>query len=114
MTVMARDVQDRCFRDEFAAAIREQFPGCPVDRAEAIALHTAARSSRRFERRATERALDLDAVLLAVTASVRHVDIDYDDLLMSGVDRESTRARVNKHVEDVVDAWREGVVMLDG
>jgi hypothetical protein len=106
--------QDVRFRDEFAAAIRQQFPGCPVGRAEAIALHTAARTSGRPGRRAAERALDRNAVLLAVVASVRHVDTDYDDLLMSGVDRETARARVNKRVEDIVDAWRNGVVMLDG
>jgi hypothetical protein len=106
--------QDVRFRGEFAAAIREQFPGCPVDRAEAIALHAAARGSGRVGRSAAGRALDRDAVLLAVVASVRHVDTDYDDLLMSGLDRESARAQVNKRVEDVVDAWREGVVMLDG
>jgi hypothetical protein len=109
-----RAVEDRRFRDEFAAAIREQFPGCPVDRAEAIALHTAARTSGRLGRRAAERALDRNAVLVAVTASVRHVDTDYGDLLVSGVDRESARARVHQRVEDVVTAWREGVVMLDG
>jgi hypothetical protein len=109
-----RSVQDRRFRDEFAAAIREQFPGCPVDRAEAIALHTAARTSGRVGGGAAGRALDRDAVVLAVVASVRHVDTDYDDLLVSGVDRESARAQVNKRVEDLVDAWRKGVVMLDG
>jgi hypothetical protein len=106
--------QDVRFRGEFAAAIREQFPGCPVDRAEAIALHAAARGSGRVGRSAAGRALDRDAVLFAVVASVRHVDTDYDDLLMAGVDRESARAQVNKRVEDVVDAWRDGVVMLDG
>jgi hypothetical protein len=106
--------QDVRFRGEFAAAIREQFPGCPVDRAEAIALHAAARGSGRVGRSAAGRALDRDAVLLAVVASVRHVDTDYDDLLMSGVDRESARAQVNKRVEDVVNAWRDGVGMLDG
>jgi hypothetical protein len=109
-----RFAQDRRFRGEFAAAIREQFPGCPVDRAEAIALHAAARGSGRVGRSAAGRALDRNAVLLAVIASVRHVDTDYDDLLMAGVDRESARAQVNKRVEDVVDAWRDGVVMLDG
>jgi hypothetical protein len=109
-----RAVQDRRFRDEFAAAIREHFPGCPVGRAEAIALHTAARTSGRPGRSAAERALDPNAVLLAVAASVRHVDTDYDDLVLSGVDRESARAQVNKRVEDVVNGWREGVVMLDG
>jgi hypothetical protein len=106
--------QDVRFRGEFAAAIREQFPGCPADRAEAIALHAAARGSGRVGRSAAGRALDRDAVMLAVVASVRHVDTDYDDLLMSGVDRESARAQVNRRVEDVVDAWRDGVVMLDG
>ena len=106
--------QDVRFRGEFAAAIREQFPGCPVDRAEAIALHAAARGSGRVGRSAAGRALDRDAVRLAVVASVRHVDTDYDALLMSGVDRESARAQVHKRVEDVVNAWRDGVAMLDG
>jgi hypothetical protein len=106
--------QDDAFRSEFAAAIREQFPGCPVDRAEAIALHAAARGSGRVGRSAAGRALDRDAVRLAVVASVRHVDTDYDALLMSGVDRESARAQVHQRVEDVVNAWRDGVAMLDG
>ncbi len=106
--------QDVRFQAEFAAAIREQFPGCPVHRAEAIALHTAARGSGRVGRSAAGRALDRDAVYLAVVASVRHVDTDYDALLMSGVDRESARAQVHQRVEDIVNAWRDGVAMLDG
>lgn len=106
--------QDVRFQGEFAAAIREQFPGCPVDRAEAIAFHAAARGSGRVGRTAAGRALDRDAVHLAVVASVRHVDTGYDDLLMSGVDRESARAQVHQRVEDVVNAWRDGVAMLDG
>ena len=106
--------QDARFQSEFAMAIREQFPGCPVDRAEAIALHAAARGSGRVGRSAAGRALDRDAVCLAVVASVRHVDTDYDALLMSGVDRESARAHVYQRVEDVVNAWRDGVAMLDG
>ncbi len=102
------------FQAEFAAAIREQFPGCPADRAEAIALHAAARGSGRVGRSAAGRALDPDAVRLAVIASVRHVDTDYDDLLMSGVDRESARDHVYQRVDDIVSAWRDGVALLDG
>jgi hypothetical protein len=105
--------QDVHFHGEFAAAIREQFPGCPLDRAEAIALHAAARGSGRVGRSAAGRALEPDAVHLAVVASVRHVDTDYDDLLMSGVDRESARAQVDQRVEDVLSAWRDGAAMLD-
>lgn len=106
--------QDVHFRGEFAAAIREQFPGCPVDRAEAIAFHAAARGSGRVGRSAAGRALDPEAVRLAVVASIRHLDTDYDAQLMSGVDRESARAQVHQRVEDIVNAWRDGVAMLDG
>ncbi len=108
-----RTDQDVRFRSEFAVAICEQFPGCPVDRAEAIALHAAARGSGRVGRSAAGRALDLDAVRLAVVASVRHVDTDYDTLLMAGTDRESARAQVHQRVEDILSAWRDGVAMLD-
>jgi hypothetical protein len=108
-----RAEQDVRFQAEFAEAIREQFPGCPVDRAEAIALHAAARGSGRVGRSAAGRELDADAVRLAVVASVRHIDTNYDELLMSGVDRESARAQVLQRVEDVVNAWRDGLAMLD-
>jgi hypothetical protein len=109
-----RSDQDVQFRDEFAAAIREQFPGCPSGRADAIALHAAARGDGRVGRTAARRAVDPDAVRLAVVASVRHVDTGYDDLLMSGLDRESARVQVHQRVEDIVNAWRDGVAMLDG
>lgn len=108
-----RAEEDEQFRGEFAEAIRQQFPGCPAERAEAIALHAAARGSGRVGRSAAGRSLDPDAVHLAVAASVRHVDTDYDELLMSGCDRESARAQVHIRVEDVLNAWREGVVALD-
>jgi hypothetical protein len=101
------------FRDEFAAAIREQFPGCPTLRADAIALHAAARGSGRVVRTAAARALEPEAVRLAVVASVRHVDTDYDDLLMAGAERESARAQVRRRVEDILNAWRDGAAPLD-
>jgi hypothetical protein len=91
---------------ELAAAIHALFPGCPVDRAEAIARHAATRGSGRIGRSAAGRALDPDAVSLAVAASVRHVDTDYDELLMSGVERETARQQVRGRVEDVLSGWR--------
>jgi hypothetical protein len=91
---------------ELAMAIREQFPGCPADRSEAIAVHAATRSSGRIGRSAAGRALDPAAVRLAVIASIRHVDTDYDELLMSGVDRETARAQVWERAESVLSSWR--------
>ena len=47
-----------------------------------------------------------NAVELAVVAAVRHQDTGYDDLLMSGIDRETARAEVRTQVSRIVDGWR--------
>jgi len=98
------------FQADFAHAIGELFPGCPPERAEAIARHAGARRSGRVGRSAAGRALDPDAVTLAVIASVRHVDTPYDRLLMSGVSRADARGQVADQVKAVVDSWRFAVV----
>lgn len=90
----------------FAGEITRSFPGCPPERAAAIASHAAARSSGRVGRSAAGRALDPEAVALAVAASVRHVDTSYDELLMSGVPRADARDRVGDDVRLVLDRWR--------
>src|SRR5206468_8090758 len=94
--------EDRQFQAEFAEAVLRAFPGCPTDRAEAIARHTAARGSGRVGRTAAGRALDQHAVVLAVVASVRHLDTRYDDLLMSGVGRAEAREQVRGEVDNVM------------
>jgi hypothetical protein len=108
-----RAAVDETFRDEFALAIRGLFPGCPPARAAAIAYHAALRGSGRIGRSAAGRALEPDAIRLAVTASVRHVDTDYDDLLMAGVERDDARHRVRDRVDRILDTWRDGVTDLD-
>jgi hypothetical protein len=89
-----------------AREVRRMFPGCPAERAEAIARHTGARGSGRVGRSAAGRALDDAAVRAAVVASVRHEDTGYDALLMSGVPRAVARARVRGDVDRVLDGWR--------
>ena len=105
--------EDVRFQDSLAAAIRALYPGCPASRAEAIARHAAARGSGRIGRSTAGQALDPDAVRLAVAASVRHIDTRYDELLMSGVDRETARDQVRDQVDDILSSWRDGVAMLD-
>jgi hypothetical protein len=56
---------------------------------------------------------DADAVRRAVTASVLHLDTEYDELVEAGVDRESAGARVDERVQSILAAWRDGVAMLD-
>ena len=102
--------QDLGLQAEFAAEIRRLFPGCPPERAEAIARHAGARRSGRVGRSAAGRALDPEAITLAVVASVRHLDTPYDTLLLSGVARADARARVIDQVEVVLDSWRSAIV----
>jgi hypothetical protein len=57
-------------------------------------------------RTAAGRALDAEAVTLAVVASVRHEDTPYDRLLMSGLPRAEARQRVWPDVERILQGWR--------
>jgi hypothetical protein len=98
---------DAAFHQELAREIVRLFSGCPAGRAEAIARHAGARGSGRVARTAAGRALDPHAVELAVAASIRHEDTDYDQLLMSGLPRAQARDRVRADVRAVLESWRE-------
>lgn len=100
-----RVAADADFQAELAAAIRHAFPGCPDERARAIAEHAGVRGSGRVGRSAAGRALDEDAVRAAVIASIRHLDTDYDDLLMAGVPRAEARERIRPTIDRVVARW---------
>jgi hypothetical protein len=109
----ARDAERRAGEDlglqaRFAAEVARLFPGCPTERAEVIARHAAQRGSGRVGRSAAGRAAEPRAVELAVIASIRHRETDYDALLMSGVDRAQARDRVSARVDEVLERWRRG------
>jgi hypothetical protein len=98
--------EDVRFTGAFAAEIRRMFPGCPADRARAIAEHASVRGSGRVGRSAAGRALSEAAVASAVRAAVRHTDTPYDSLLMSGVPRHEARRRIAATVEATLGGWR--------
>ena len=56
-------------------------------------------------RSAAGRSLDEKAITLAVVASVRHEDTDYDSLLMSGVPRDVAREQIKATIDRVLRAW---------
>jgi hypothetical protein len=103
---LRRAEQDLDLQQCMEAEILVLFPGCPRERASEIARHTALRGSGRVGRSAAGRALQSDAIELAVLASVRHRDTRYDALLMSGVDRATARAHVSDDVASTLRAWR--------
>ena len=102
-----RASEDERFQSRLAEETRRLFPGCPTERATAIARHTGLRGSRRVGRSAAGRALDTDAVTLAVVASIRHQDTGYDALLMSGMPRDTARDHVRDAIDRVLTAWRD-------
>lgn len=103
-----RNREDVVFRDDLAAAIVRLYPGCPADRAAAIAAHAGARGSGRIGRTAAGRRLDEEAVTLAVRASIRHIDTNYDELLMDGVPRTEARQIVASDIDRVLQGWSTG------
>ena len=103
---LRRTDEDLELQAKMAAEIARLFPGCPVERAQAIARHASIRGSGRVGRSAAGRALDAEALELAVAASIRHQDTRYDTLLMSGVERSQARAEVRSHVAAMLDKWR--------
>ncbi len=103
---LRRAAEDTRFTAAFAAEIVRLFPGCPADRAVAIATHASVRGSGRVGRSAAGRALDELAVSYAVRAAVRHTDTEYDALLMAGVPRFAARARLAAQIDAVLDGWR--------
>jgi hypothetical protein len=75
--------EDVDFQQRMAKEITRLFPNCPP-----------------------ARALDENAVTLAVVASVRHDDTPYDELLMAGVPRHYARDQIRDAVDQVLDRWR--------
>lgn len=102
-----RDRADARYITEFTDRLLAQFPGCPADEAERIAVHACAKYSGRVGRSAEAKEFDPQAIALAVRAHVRHVHSPYDDLLAHGWERHEARGEVASAVETVLTRWKE-------
>lgn len=97
---------NKVYIQNFAERICQLFPKCPSKTAQSIAEHACMKYSGRVGRSAAAKALDENAVGLAVRAHVRHVHTAYDKLLMQGLDRTEARWQVQNRVESVLTKWR--------
>jgi hypothetical protein len=86
-------------------AIRARHPGCPAEEASRIARHAALRGSGRIGRSAAGRALEPEAIDLAVVAWIRHQHTAYDTLLMQGTDRLGAREMIRPEILRVLSQW---------
>jgi hypothetical protein len=90
----------------FAQRVRKLFPSCPAGREHEIAEHACRKYSGRVGRSAAAKALDDEAVRLAVIAHLRHVETAYDALLAAGRDRHDARREVAEQVRTVLAGWQ--------
>jgi hypothetical protein len=100
-----REDIDSKYVQEFAARVRDLFPGCPTGREREIAEHACLKYSGRIGRSASAKAMDEAAVRLAVIAHVRHRETKYDELLAKGNERWQARATVEEAVDRVAQKW---------
>jgi hypothetical protein len=98
---------DRQYVEQFAARVKELFPGCPARREREIAEHACLKYSGRVGRSGSAKALDEEAVRSAVLAHVRHRETKYDELLAKGYERWEARAAVEEVVRRVLQKWAE-------
>ncbi len=97
---------DQQYVAQFAQRVRELYPDCPPGREQEIAEHACRKYSGRVGRSAAAKALDAEAIYLAVQAHARHHETNYDELLMQGMDRWLARDMVMSDVDDVLRTWR--------
>jgi hypothetical protein len=100
-----RKLDDRKLVEKMAERIQQLFPGVPSNDARTIASHTAVRGSGRVVRTAAGRALDENALRMAVIAAIRHNYTNYDELLATGLERSEARALVRDRVDEILEKW---------
>ncbi len=96
---------DRQYVNQFAARVKALFPGGPTGREREIAEHACLKYSGRVGRSGSAKALDEEAVRLAVIAHIRHRETRYDEFLARGHDRREARAVVEEAVRRVLQRW---------
>jgi hypothetical protein len=104
-----REAEDGRLVDRMTERILALYPGCSAKEARGIAEHTAVRGSGRVGRTEAGRALEDEALRLAVIAAVRHRHTRYDELLMKGVERLDARERVRAQIEEVLEQWSAAI-----
>jgi hypothetical protein len=100
-----REELDRQYVDQFAARVKALFPGVPTGREREIAEHACLKYSGRVGRSGSAKALNEEAVRLAVIAHIRHRETGYDECLARGHDRREARAVVEEAVRRVLQRW---------
>ena len=97
---------DQDYVTSFAERVRELFPNCPAGREQIIAEHACQKYSGRVGRSAGAKSLGENAIRLAVLAHIRHVETNYDELLLRGTERWEARNEVQAESDEILAQWK--------
>jgi hypothetical protein len=105
-----REHADERYLEQFAEQIKTQYPGCPPDEAERIAIHACRKYSGRIGRSSAAKKFYAEAIEPAVKAHVRHTHTRYDYLLKQGWERSDARHAIAEQTMEVLERWRSNAV----
>jgi len=97
---------DEKYIRHFAIELKNIYPNCPRNTAKIISNHACQKYSGRVGRTSNAKEFDPEAITLAAIAHIRHVETNYDFLLMEGWDRKDARNKVRAEVDAMLDSWR--------
>tara|TARA_B100000315_G_scaffold30288_1_gene25710 strand:- start:681 stop:1349 length:669 start_codon:yes stop_codon:yes gene_type:complete len=98
---------DQKYVTKFADEIRKFFPKSPKGLEKEIAEHACMKYSGRVGRSAFAKDLSKEAIILAVSAHIRHTKTNYDSLLAKYCDRDHARTIVSDDIEAILSKWQE-------
>jgi hypothetical protein len=102
-----REGLDQQYVRSFAIRVRELYPNLPEGREQVIAEHACQKYSGRVGRSAGAKSLEEKAIVLAVTAHIRHSETEYDQLLAAGTERHLARDLIRERIRQVLEQWAE-------
>lgn len=100
-----REHEDHDYEATVAQELARLFPGAPGEELVRIAAWTCRKHSGRVGRSAAAKALDPQALRLAVIAHIRHEHTPYDERLLMHGDRQLARTEVQPAIERVLARW---------
>ena len=103
---IVRVKQDKEYIEQFALAIRNHYPSCPVGREFDIAKHACEKHSGRVGRTANAKNFVKHMIDLAVEAHIRHLETNYDEQFGKGKRKKQIRSDIKFDVSRIMMKWR--------
>lgn len=100
-----REKQEKEFIANFAERIREIYPNAPNDVEFSIAFHACEKYSGRVGRSSMAKQLENEAIRRAVIAHIRHTETNYDEIILTSLNKSDARDMVSGVIQDVLKKW---------